>query len=120
MRILLSAFAALAVMVSLPRDARAETIVQERFGCHAPEVTDRLFKLVMAGEEVAFGQLLKQPRQRRVPVVEARRSGPAREPDGDLRVPRPDERAGSLLLDAAQRDRAREVTFGRGARLPGT
>ncbi|CAM3258067.1 MULTISPECIES: hypothetical protein [Methylobacterium] len=59
MRILLSAFAALAVMVSLPRDARAETIVQERFGCHAPEVTDRLFKLVMAGEEVAFGQLLK-------------------------------------------------------------
>ncbi|MCJ2058137.1 hypothetical protein MKL09_16420 [Methylobacterium sp. J-048] len=59
MRILLPAIAALAVTVALPRAVRAETIVKERFGCHTQEVTDRLFKLVMAGEELAFGQLLK-------------------------------------------------------------
>ncbi|MCJ2122172.1 hypothetical protein [Methylobacterium sp. J-077] len=58
MRLILPALAALAVIVSLPRDARSETIVQERFGCHSQEVTDRLFKLVMAGDESGFGQLL--------------------------------------------------------------
>ena len=44
---------------ALPRPARAETIVQGRFGCHSQEVTDRLFKLVMAGDESGFGQLLQ-------------------------------------------------------------
>ena len=39
--------------------ALAVTIVQERFGCHTQEVTDRLFKLVMAGDESGFGQLLR-------------------------------------------------------------
>ncbi|MCJ2094315.1 hypothetical protein MKK67_17720 [Methylobacterium sp. J-072] len=59
MRILLPALAALAVTIALPRGVRAETIVKERFGCHTQEVTDRLFKLVMAGDESGFGQLLK-------------------------------------------------------------
>lgn|GEM_PF-1510239 len=44
---------------ALPRPASAETIVQGRFGCHSQEVTDRLFKLVMAGDESGFGQLLQ-------------------------------------------------------------
>jgi hypothetical protein len=58
MRLALPLLAALTV-AALSRPAGAETIVNERFGCHTQEVTDRLFKLVMAGEEVAFGQLLK-------------------------------------------------------------
>ena len=41
------------------RPAAAETITRERFGCHTQEVTDRLFKLVMAGDESGFGQLLR-------------------------------------------------------------
>ncbi|MCJ2054263.1 hypothetical protein [Methylobacterium sp. J-070] len=56
---LLPALAALALTAALPRPARAEPIVQERFGCHSQEVTDRLFKLVMAGDESGFGQLLQ-------------------------------------------------------------
>lgn len=56
MRILLPALAVLAATLALP--VRAETIVKERFGCHTQEVTDRLFKLVMAGDESGFGQLL--------------------------------------------------------------
>ncbi|KST56764.1 hypothetical protein AO398_26760 [Methylobacterium sp. GXS13] len=59
MRILLPALAVLAVTIALPRAVQAETIVKERFGCHTQEVTDRLFKLVMAGDESGFGQLLK-------------------------------------------------------------
>ncbi|GJE39705.1 hypothetical protein [Methylobacterium persicinum] len=39
--------------------AQAETIVKERFGCHAQQVTERLFQLVQAGDESGFGQLLK-------------------------------------------------------------
>ncbi|MGU3662950.1 hypothetical protein ACLBX9_01975 [Methylobacterium sp. A49B] len=58
MRLALPLLAALTV-AALSRPAGAETIVNERFGCHTQEVTDRLFKLVMAGEEEAFGQLLK-------------------------------------------------------------
>ena len=58
MRLTLPILAALAVTAALPRPAAAETITQGRFGCHSQEVTDRLFKLVMAGEEAAFGQLL--------------------------------------------------------------
>jgi len=50
---------ALFAATALPRPARAETIVQGRFGCHSQEVTDRLFKLVMAGDESGFGQLLR-------------------------------------------------------------
>ena len=57
MRILLPALAVLAATLALP--VRAETIVKERFGCHTQEVTDRLFKLVMAGDESGFGQLLQ-------------------------------------------------------------
>ncbi|MDP4005377.1 hypothetical protein [Methylobacterium sp. NEAU K] len=59
MRFALPALAALAITASLSRPAGAETIVQERFGCHSQEVTDRLFKLVMAGDEEGFGQLLR-------------------------------------------------------------
>ena len=59
MRLALPAFAALTLAVSLSRPAAAETIVQGRFGCHSQEVTDRLFKLVMAGDESGFGQLLR-------------------------------------------------------------
>ncbi|MCJ2141893.1 hypothetical protein [Methylobacterium sp. E-066] len=59
MRLILPALAALAVTLALPQAVRAETIVKERFGCHTQEVTDRLFKLVMAGDESGFGQLLK-------------------------------------------------------------
>jgi len=55
----LTSLAALAVTASLPHPAAADTIVQERFGCHTQEVTDRLFKLVMAGDESGFGQLLR-------------------------------------------------------------
>lgn len=58
MRLILPALAALALTTALPGAVRAETIVQERFGCHTQEVTDRLFKLVMAGDESGFGQLL--------------------------------------------------------------
>ena len=58
MRILLPALAVLALSAALPWPAHAETIAQERFGCHTQEVTDRLFKLVMADEAEAFGQLL--------------------------------------------------------------
>ena len=39
--------------------AHAETITKSRFGCHAQEVTERLFQLVQAGDENGFGQLLK-------------------------------------------------------------
>jgi hypothetical protein len=65
MRIALPALALPALALSavlsatLSRPAAAETIVQERFGCHSQEVTDRLFKLVMAGDEEGFGQLLR-------------------------------------------------------------
>lgn len=38
--------------------AQAETVVKERFGCHAQQVTERLFQLVQAGDESGFGQLL--------------------------------------------------------------
>jgi hypothetical protein len=56
---ILTTLAALAALASLSRPAAAETIVKERFGCHTQEVTDRLFKLVMAGDEEGFGQLLR-------------------------------------------------------------
>lgn len=56
---ILTTLAALATLASLSRPAAAETIVHERFGCHTQEVTDRLFKLVMAGDEEGFGQLLR-------------------------------------------------------------
>ncbi|MHB2207611.1 hypothetical protein [Methylobacterium sp. CM6257] len=59
MRFALPVLAALALTASLSRPAGAETIVQERFGCHTQEVTDRLFKLVMAGDQEGFGQLLR-------------------------------------------------------------
>lgn len=59
MRFALPALAVLAVTAALSHPARAETIVKERFGCHTQEVTDRLFKLVMAGDESGFGQLLQ-------------------------------------------------------------
>lgn len=59
MRFALPALAVLAVTAALSRPAAAETILQERFGCHTQEVTDRLFKLVMAGDESGFGQLLQ-------------------------------------------------------------
>jgi hypothetical protein len=59
MRYALPLLAALALTAALPRPAAAETIVQERFGCHSQEVTDRLFKQVMAGDEAGFGQLLR-------------------------------------------------------------
>lgn len=59
MRFTLPVLAALAVTAALSRTAAAETILQERFGCHTQEVTDRLFKLVMAGDESGFGQLLQ-------------------------------------------------------------
>ena len=39
--------------------AQAETITKSRFGCHAKEVTERLFQLVQAGDEAGFGQLLQ-------------------------------------------------------------
>lgn len=39
--------------------AHAETITKSRFGCHAQEVTERLFQLVQAGDESGFGQLLQ-------------------------------------------------------------
>jgi hypothetical protein len=39
--------------------AHAETVTKERFGCHAMEVTERLFQLVQAGDEGGFDQLLK-------------------------------------------------------------
>jgi len=39
--------------------AQAETITKNRFGCHAQEVTERLFQLVQAGDEGGFGQLLQ-------------------------------------------------------------
>ena len=58
MRLVLPILAALTLTAALSRPAGAETITKGRFGCHTQEVTDRLFKLVMAGEEVAFGQLL--------------------------------------------------------------
>lgn len=38
--------------------AQAETIVKDRFGCHAQQVTERLFQLVQAGDESGFDQLL--------------------------------------------------------------
>lgn len=38
--------------------AQAETIIKDRFGCHAQQVTERLFQLVQAGDESGFGQLL--------------------------------------------------------------
>ncbi|SDN40259.1 hypothetical protein SAMN05216360_10829 [Methylobacterium phyllostachyos] len=50
---------ALLAAAALSRPASAETIFQGRFGCHTQEVTDRLFKLVMAGDESGFGQLLR-------------------------------------------------------------
>ncbi|MGH1589961.1 hypothetical protein [Methylobacterium sp. P5_C11] len=59
MRFALPALAALVLTAALSRPAGAETIVQDRFGCHSQEVTDRLFKLVMAGDESGFGQLLQ-------------------------------------------------------------
>jgi hypothetical protein len=59
MRLALPALAALAMTAALSPPAAAETIAQERFGCHSQEVTDRLFKLVMAGDESGFGQLLQ-------------------------------------------------------------
>ena len=59
MRFALPVLAALAVTAALPRPAATETVLQERFGCHSQEVTDRLFKLVMAGDESGFGQLLQ-------------------------------------------------------------
>jgi hypothetical protein len=59
MRLALPALAVLAVTAALAHPASAETITKERFGCHTQEVTDRLFKLVMAGDETAFGQLLQ-------------------------------------------------------------
>ncbi|MBE7246499.1 MAG: hypothetical protein INR63_16255 [Actinomycetospora chiangmaiensis] len=61
MRVPLLALPVLAVLAAaaLPRPASAETILQGRFGCHTQEVTDRLFKLVMAGDESGFGQLLR-------------------------------------------------------------
>lgn len=61
MRLALFTPPVLAVLAAtaLPRPASAETILQARFGCHTQEVTDRLFKLVMAGDESGFGQLLK-------------------------------------------------------------
>lgn len=39
--------------------ARADTVTKERFGCHAVQVTERLFQLVQAGDEAGFGQLLR-------------------------------------------------------------
>ena len=61
MRLAILTLPALAVLAAtaLPRPASAETILQGRFGCHTQEVTDRLFKLVMAGDESGFGQLLQ-------------------------------------------------------------
>lgn len=50
---------ALALAVLGSAHAQAETIVNERFGCHAEQVTERLFQLVQAGDENGFGQLLK-------------------------------------------------------------
>ncbi|MCJ2015243.1 hypothetical protein [Methylobacterium sp. J-076] len=39
--------------------AQTQTITKNRFGCHAKEVTERLFQLVQAGDENGFGQLLQ-------------------------------------------------------------
>lgn len=50
---------ALAVAGATLATARAETVTKERFGCHAVEVTERLFQLVQAGDEGGFGQLLR-------------------------------------------------------------
>lgn len=49
---------ALALAVLGIGHAQAETVVNERFGCHAEQVTERLFQLVQAGDESGFGQLL--------------------------------------------------------------
>jgi len=53
------ALLALAVAGATLGTARAETVTKERFGCHAVEVTERLFQLVQAGDEGGFGQLLR-------------------------------------------------------------
>ncbi len=50
---------ALAILGASHGAARAETITKNRFGCHAKEVTERLFQLVQAGDEAGFGQLLR-------------------------------------------------------------
>lgn len=55
-----TAFAlALAMLGAGHGAAQAETITKNRFGCHAKEVTERLFQLVQAGDESGFGQLLQ-------------------------------------------------------------
>ena len=50
---------ALAILGAGQGAAQAETITRSRFGCHAKEVTERLFQLVQAGDEAGFGQLLQ-------------------------------------------------------------
>ncbi|MGT2482100.1 hypothetical protein ACU4GR_32140, partial [Methylobacterium oryzae CBMB20] len=96
----LTTLASLAVTAACP-PAAADTIVQERFGCplggHGPPVRSWSWPWRRIRVRAAAAG---QPRRRRVPVLEARRGGPAGIPDDELRLPRPEGRAGSLLLDA--------------------